>query len=40
MGEECEKQKGKEEEKKGRICPEPCTAYNPNMYIFLMWSRR
>jgi len=39
MGKE-EKQKEKEEKKKRCICPEPCTAYNPNMYIFLMWSRR
>jgi len=35
-----EKQKEKEEKKKRCACPESCGAYNPNVYVFLMWSRR
>jgi len=40
MEEKCEKQEEKEERKRRRVCPEPCGAYNPNVYVFLMWSRR
>jgi len=42
MGKEEEKEREKEEEKRKRKCKcsYPCTSYNPNVYVFLMWSRR
>jgi len=40
MREEEEKREKEEEQKRRRRCKFSPPAYNPNMYIFLMWSRR